>query len=171
MPKQQPKKKVNLRKEAAEVLGGKKEDGIITDEILFEYCPKQFLAEFKKAKSLGQRADLLYKVDKARLDKQKEAEIMSKFTFRLERLFIQELPEKDATGIAGKLARVQVVKKERPYVADWSKFYGYIKKRGEFELLNRAPNARAIKERWEAGKAIPGVDKSTYRDISLTKVK
>lgn len=163
--------KVNLKKEAKAVEDDSEIDGFISEELLFEFCPKPFLAAFKKAKTQAQRADLLYEVDKVRLEQQKVAENIKKFVSKLEKWFIQELPERSATGIAGKVARVQIVKKDRPSVVNWNKFYTHIKKKGEFELLNRAVNARAVKERWDAGKQVPGVDKFTFKDVSVTKVK
>lgn len=164
-------KKVNLAKEAASLSEDMEVEGLITQEVLFEHCPKEFLVEFKKAKTPAQRADLYYAVDNARLARAKEAEAIKKFVSKLEKWFIQELPETDATGVAGKIARVQVKPKERPTVEDWGKFYSHIKKKGEFELLNRAVNAKAVKERWENGKTVPGVGKFKYKAVSVTKVK
>jgi len=164
-------KKVNLEKEAAASAKAIKNEPKITDAMLMEYCPSKFLAEFKKAKTQAQRVDLLFKVDKERLAQNKVAAAMEGFTSKLSQWFIQELPEKDATGIAGKTARVQVVQKERPNVVDWAAFYAYIKKNSAFELLNRAVNAKSVAERWEANKKIPGLEKFKYKKVSLTKVK
>lgn len=165
------KKKIDLSKEAKKLNGDVEVEGLVTEEVLFEYCPREFLQAFKKAKTQAQRADLLYEVDKARLAQSKVADNMGKFVSKLSQWFIQELPEKEATGIAGKIARVQVVKKERPGVTDWTKFYAYIKKNSAFELLNRAVNAKGVADRWDSGKQIPGVEKFPYKKISLTKVK
>lgn len=164
-------KSINLKKEAAKIVEEIEVEGEITEELLFEHCPKEFLAAFKKAKTPAQRADLLYEVDNTRLARGKEVEALKKFVSKLEKWFIQELPETDSTGVAGKVARVQIRKKERASVVAWDVFYAHIKKKGEFELLNRAVNAKAIKERWENGKQVPGVEKFVYRDVSVTKVK
>lgn len=163
-----PKKKIDLKVEAQETPDF---EGKVTDEVLLDLCPPEFLAEFKKAKSLGQRVDFLYVADKHRLEVQKDVDKMKKFLSALERLFIQSLPNDDATGIAGEVARVQVIKKERPSVKDWAAFYVFIGKTRSFELLNRAPNAKSIKERWDVGVQIPGVEKFQFKDVSVTKVK
>lgn len=164
-------KKVDLAKEAAAQSGDIELEGAITEELLFEVCPKELLVKFKKAKTQGARADLLYEADDLRLKVQKQAEAIKKFVSKLEKWFIQELPEGEATGVAGKVARVQIKMKSRPSVIDWDKFYSHIKKKGEFELLNRAVNAKSVKERWEQGKQVPGVEKYDYKDVSVTKVK
>lgn len=163
--------KINLKKEAKAIIEDTEIEGEITEEILFEACPKEFLAAFKKAKTAGQRADLLYAADEYRLAEGKKVEAMKKFVSKLEKWFIQELPETDSTGVAGKIARVQIKHKDRPAVMDWDKFYDHIRKNRAFELLNRAVNAKAVKERWESGKVVPGVEKFPYKDVSVTKVK
>lgn len=163
--------KVNLAKEAKKFVDDTEVEGEITEEILFEYCPKEFLAAFKKAKTQGQRADLLYAADEYRLAEGKKVEAMKKFVSKLEKWFIQQLPETDATGVAGKIARVQIKTKERPSVMNWDAFYDHIRKNRAFELLNRAVNTKAVKERWEEGKQVPGVEKFAYKDVSVTKVK
>jgi len=162
--------KVNLKKEAAAQADDMVLVKEITEETLLEGCPEIFLKAFKKAKTQGQRADFLYVADEQRLSLGKEVEAMKKFIALLERWFIQELPESDATGVAGKIARIQVKRKERAVPEDWDKLYTHIKKKGEFELLNRALNAKAVRERWEAGIQIPGVGKFVYKDVSVTKV-
>ena len=160
-------KKIDL---AAEAENGVEVEGLVDDEVLFECCPKAFLAELKKAKTPAQRADLLYKANEERLAQQKVAEATKKFVTKLEKWFIQELPEVDSTGIAGKLARVQIKQKERPVPFDWTALYAYIKKNNAFEMLDRKVNSKAAKERWEAGKEVPGVKRFRYKDVSITKV-
>lgn len=164
-------KKINLAKEAQKFVDETEVDGEVTEDVLLEYCPLHWLAEFKKAKTAGQRADLLYKVDADRLARGKEVEGIRKFVSKLEKWFIQTLPQGDSTGIAGKTARVQIVPKERPSVMDWDKFYEHIRKNKAFELLNRAVNVKSVKERWDQGKQVPGVEKYSYKDVSVTKVK
>jgi hypothetical protein len=163
-------KKIDLAKEAKKIVEETEVEGEVTEAVLNEYCPKQWQAQFQKAKTAGQRADLLKAVDDERLAKGKEVETLKKFVSKLEQWFIQTLPQDSSTGVAGKKARVQIVSKERPSVMNWDKFYEHIRKNKAFELLNRAPNVRALKERWDQGKQVPGVEKYTYKDVSVTKV-
>lgn len=164
------KKKVDLSAEA-EALGGEVEGYEEVDrELLLSLCPKDILPYFKKAKTDGQLVDLLYAVDKHRKLVNREVAEVETFQKKLEKYFIQKLPDNDSTGIAGEKGRVQVKHKSRPNVIDWSKLYEHIKKKGAFELLNRAPNVKAISERWEAGQQVPGVEKFDYKSVSLTKI-
>ena len=60
--------------------------------------------------------------------------------------------------------------RDEPVVQDWDKFYANLKKKGEFDLLNRALNKRAVKERWEDGKTVPGVGTFKVTTVSVTKL-
>ena len=125
---------------------------------------------FKLPKALGACADMLYDVRQQRLTLQKEVDALAEREALIRDHLIESLPKSDASGVAGKAARAQVRVKAVPQVTDWDKFYGHIKKKGEFELLNRAVNRAAVAERWEAGKEVPGVGRFNQVSISITKL-
>lgn len=83
---------------------------------------------------------------------------------------INTLPKSEASGVAGKLARVTIVTKQIPQVKDWDAFYKYVKKTSSFDLLQRRLTDSAIKERWEAGKEVPGVEHFNAVSVSINKV-
>lgn len=166
------KKKINLLEEAEKSTLGIKEVKIppITEEQLLERCPKSFLAAFKKAKTPGDRADFLKKFDDARKDLNRAAKEMEDFESGLKRWFIEQLPVLvNATGITGKVARVQIESKDKVDVTDWDAFYAWVRKNNAFEFFERKVKLSSAQDRWNAGKKIPGVAKGTYKTISLTK--
>lgn len=87
-----------------------------------------------------------------------------------EEFFIQKLAVGESSGVQGMKSRVQITESVVPIVKDWPTFYKHIKKTGEFELLNRAPNKTAIQERWDAKKQVPGIDKYHAKKTSCTKL-
>ena len=91
-----------------------------------------------------------------------------------EEYFIQKLAVGESSGVQGKKSRVQITDSVVPVVDTehdgWAKFYAYIKKTGEFELLNRAPNRVAIVERWDQKKQVPGITKFVSKKVSCTKL-
>lgn len=125
---------------------------------------------FKPPKSLGACADRLYELRQQRLTVQKEVDKLAAEEAALREHIINTLPKSEASGIAGKLARVTVVTKQVPQVKDWDAFYKFVKKTGSFDLLQRRLTDQAIKERWEAGKEVPGVEHFNAVSISLNKV-
>ena len=121
-------------------------------------------------KTLGACADMLYAIKAERAAAQKIIDEIETREKQLKEHLIQTLPKSEASGISGAVAKVAVVTKEVPQVKDWAKFYAYVAKTKQFELLQKRLSDGAIKERWEAGKAIPGVESFRATTISLTKV-
>lgn len=127
-------------------------------------------APFKIPKTIGACADLLYTTRQERLALDHDSKDMQENEKLLRNHIIDTLPKSEASGVAGKLARVSVVTTEVNQVEDWDKFYAYIKKTGFFHLLNRAINQAAIDEVLATGKKIPGVVKFPVVKVSLNKV-
>ena len=126
--------------------------------------------EFKLPKTLAACADLLYQTKAARLLLAKQVDDLAKRETLLKDHLIDNLPKGDASGIAGKVARVSVETKVIPKVEDWDKLHTFIKKTGAWELLGRTISATAVKERWEAKKVVPGVGTFNAFTVSCTKV-
>lgn len=130
-------------------------------------------SKLKIPKSLAACADLYYKTRQERLAIEKSAETLKADEAALKDHLINNLPKSDATGVAGKLCRVSVQTKSVPQVADWDLFYAHVAKnraKGGFALLNRAVNAAAVKEIWDAGKEVPGVAHFNAVVLSVNKV-
>lgn len=126
--------------------------------------------KFKIPKSLGACADLLYAVRAERHALQRQIDAMKKNEQELKDYIIASLPKSKASGISGKTATAQVKKTAVPTVADWDALQKYIKKTGAFDLMQRRLNAKAVEERWEDKKVIPGVESFTKVDVSCTKL-
>ena len=126
--------------------------------------------KFKFPKALGACADRLFTLREQRLNAQKEVDKLASEESAIKEHIINTLPKSEASGVAGKLARVTVVTKQVPQVKDWDKFYAHVKKTGQFELLQRRLTDAAIKERWEAGKQVPGVESFNAVTVSINKL-
>lgn len=126
--------------------------------------------KFKFPKAMGACADRLYQLRQKRLEMQREVDKVAAEESALNEHIINTLPKSEASGVAGKLARVTVVTKQIPQVKDWDAFYKYVKKTGQFDLMQRRIAGAAIKERWEAGKEVPGVEHFNAVSISINKV-
>lgn len=124
----------------------------------------------KLPKTLAACADRLFKLKAEKAAAQAKVEAIDEERKALEAHLIASLPKSDATGVAGKLARVTVVSKLVPQAADWPKIHAHIKRTGSFDLLQRRLNDAAVRERWEAGNKLPGVDAFEKLTISLNKV-
>lgn len=126
--------------------------------------------KYKFPKQLGQCADKLYQLRELRLSEQKKVDAIEAEEKALKEHIIQTLPKSEASGVAGKVARVSVITKIIPRVADWDKLYAHVKKTGAFELFQRRLSDSAVQERWEAGKQVPGVETFNAVSVSINKV-
>lgn len=131
---------------------------------------------FKAApKTMAGVADLLYETMQERFAIQKQVEVKTKVESALKEYIINNLPKSEASGIAGKKARVSLGKKIVAQVEDWDALYGHIVKSykktpGVFSLLQRRVGDAAVKEIWDAGKKVPGVGIFEAVVVSVNKL-
>lgn len=126
--------------------------------------------KYKFPKTMGECADKLFELRDLRMREQKKVDEIEAEEKALKNFIIDNLPKSNAAGITGKLARVTIVKKIIPQVSDWPKFYAYVKKTNQFELLQRRVSDAAVKERWDIGKEVPGVTHFNAVTVSINKV-
>lgn len=127
-------------------------------------------------KSLGQCVDLYHAKRQERLAQEKVAEAIKSEETRIFDHIIANIPKGDG-GAVGK--QFKAVRTENPTysIEDDTAFYAYVKKTGQFDLLNRAINQKAIKERLEDSKflkkfpkGVPGTKKFVKIGLSVTKL-
>lgn len=126
--------------------------------------------KYKFPKEMGKCADMLYEMRNKRLELGKVITEQEDEEKALKEHIILNLPKSEASGVAGKLARVTVITKDVPQVKDWDLFYKYITKNKAFDLLNRAVNKKAVEERWEANKKVGGVEAFQAVSVSINKL-
>jgi hypothetical protein len=120
-------------------------------------------------------AELALKVDafKAlrdkRLELQKEVDVIESHEKALRAELVELLRESGAASIGGKVATISLTHKLVPVCEDWDKLYDYVRNTGAFELLHRRLADKAVRERWDAGVQLPGVNGLNVYDISVRK--
>lgn len=124
----------------------------------------------KFPKSMAACADLLYDLRQERLAADKIAAAKKADEQALIDHIINSLP-KDSGGAVGKHHKIETYNDEKLVVKDWDKLYGYIKKFGKFELLQRRLGETACQELLDDGKKVPGVEKFVVVKVSLTAAR
>jgi hypothetical protein len=84
-------------------------------------CDMDAEGEYVLPADEGLCADLLYRAKERRLEIEREAARVQKLESLLKEHFIETLSA-NSTGLAGRVARVQVETKAVPQVDDWNKF-------------------------------------------------
>jgi hypothetical protein len=57
-----------------------------------------------------------------------------------------------------------------PHVDDWAAFHAHILATGDLSLLERRPAKTPIREHWDGGETVPGVQKYPVYELVRTKV-
>ena len=72
----------------------------------------------------------------------------------------------------GARSRVQVTDSPVPVIKpkDWNKFYAYVAKTKQWELLGRKVSTEAIRERWNAKQQVKFVGVFHAKKVSCTKL-
>jgi len=143
----------------------------------------KFQKGWKAPKSVAIAADALWNAQLKKSEAQKAVDLIAAEESDLKAWIIETLPKSEASGVAGKLCRVTITKKDVPRVEDWPKVYESIvaqyqahklKKDGmeasAFALLQKRLGEAAVKEIWENGKTLEGVGKFTVTSLSVNKV-
>lgn len=125
----------------------------------------------KIPKTLGACADLLYKLREEKSALSKKVKKLESEINEIKEYVIKTLPKSKAEGVTGKVANIQVKTKDVPHVVDWEKLRKHITRTKNWDLLTRSVAAAAVKERWDAGKKVPGIDPYTVTKVSITKKK
>lgn len=120
-------------------------------------------------KSLGRCADLYHDIRELRLLMDKECAAIKARETEIQEHVINNLPKGD-TGASGLRYRAQVRTEDKPQIADWAAFTGYILEKDRFDLLQKRASDTAIADLWAAGETIPGIAKVHVPKLSITKV-
>jgi hypothetical protein len=138
-----------------------------------ETAPKT--PDVKLPKSLAQCADRLYEVRQKRLALAKDVEAMEREETALREHLIANLPKSQASGIAGKIARVTIETKTVVSVIDWDALWKYLVKQypknpGVISLLQRRVGDAAVKDIWANGGEVPGCEPLDVPVVRLNKL-
>jgi hypothetical protein len=87
----------------------------------------------------------------------------------LKKEFMDGMKAENILKLQGALCDVEIKDDQpAPTVRSWELFYKHILETGAFELLQKRLSATAIREHWETGEHIPGVDKYPVLRLAVT---
>jgi len=122
-------------------------------------------------KTLGACIDELYRQRTARIELQRKADDLREKEHLLEQHIRGLLAAQGLESSRGKAATATVTTRTIGSVVDWARLFAYIKKTGNFDLIQRRINDTAFRARLDDGVEVPGVEAITVQSLSLTKAK
>ena len=120
--------------------------------------------------TLGELIDKLYALRAERLALTQQADDMKKDEDAIRTTILGMLDSVDLTAGKGSVAQASIKISLVPSLQDFDKFFNYVVRNKATDLIRRQVNATAIRERWDAGKVVAGVEPLEVRDIHLTKI-
>jgi len=134
---------------------------------------KRVHPKLKIPKSLAACADLLYKLKAQRLSENTAVKELAEDETALKNYLIDTLPKGDASGVAGKIARVTITKTPVPTIKDSDALWKAIKRNPKkWGALIAAPaiDMSVLTAMFDEGKIPPGVETFNIIKVSLNKV-
>jgi len=126
-------------------------------------------------KTVGTCADKLYTLNQemGKLRKKHETEMAK---YKKEFMALQEhalglLNSQKSSGAKGKVGQLTKKFKAIPVIENFDEVWKYAKKEDASDLFGRSLNATAVRQRWDANIAIPGVGTFSKISLSITKAK
>lgn len=123
----------------------------------------------KYPKTLGGCVDLYFKTRETRLKIQKEIDRLEALEKGLKEHLISGI-HKDDGGAVGRIGRCERYTDTIPRAAEWPKIYAFIKRTGSFDLLQKRLNDKAVQDRWDDKKIIPGIEAFKLVKLSFHKL-
>jgi|SRR5215831_3256326 len=125
------------------------------------------------AQELGETADEYFDLRNRRIEKEHEAAELAKEENRVKDLLITQMTHSGITSIGGKLVKYELKKVDEPTVEEgnWEPVWEWLRETGEFDIMYRRLNAKALKDRRENDVHVPGVTWFPVYKLSQSKVK
>lgn len=129
--------------------------------------------------SLGRCADLYRDVRDLRLAMQKEVEAVQAREAEIRDHIVRTLETSADTGAAGLRYRAQLVHKtayrlksadENSPEGGWKTFTAWVRANNRFDMLQKRLNEKAVADAYENGQPVPGLERMTIPDVSITKI-
>lgn len=123
----------------------------------------------ESSQDIGPVIDALYALREMRLGMQKKVDELKAEELRTREKIFEMLAALGLTKASGAVATAGIKVSNIPLVEDWDALQEYIKKTGEFDLMQKRISVTAWRARFEEGVEVPGVSKVEDVDISLTR--
>lgn len=121
---------------------------------------------------IGAAVDALFKMREARRKKVRAGEQAKADEKAYHEEMIRKFKKDELEGARGKKAQATIERREVPNIEDYDSLRKHLQKHPEdIDVLQRRLSGEAVKERWAAGVALPGVGKYVDLRIRLTQTK
>ena len=123
------------------------------------------------AKALATLGDQWWAARTERLAADKVAAALKVKENALNATIIEQMRAQEITAIGGGVVALTLKKTDEPVLEDKQAFWAYAKAEDDMSLFEQRISKSAVKDRWLAGKQVPGVTTFPVYKLSKTGVK
>ena len=121
------------------------------------------------ALTLGAMIDHLYELRNSRILLDRESKELKEQETALKTFIIDKLKQDGSEGNRGQLATCSIIRSREAAVLDWQAYMKFLAGEEAWELVQQRVSITALRERWDAGQEIPGVEMYEKEDLSVAK--
>ena len=120
-------------------------------------------------KTIGAAIDLLYTLRSTRLEAQRAVDAMENKESALRGHIMANFQKSDLNGGKGKLATASIMTSSQAEIVDFPQYVGWVVKNKDYSCLQKRVGITSVREHWDNGEQIPGIEMKTVETLSLTK--
>lgn len=121
--------------------------------------------------NVAEMVDSLYHKRQARLEAQRQVDDMKAEEDELSANLLKFALDTDDDDLMGTIVTFHVNHTQEPDVTDWAALQAHIRSTGEIDLLEKRVMRSAVKQRWEMGNQVPGVQRMDKASVSFRVIK
>jgi hypothetical protein len=118
---------------------------------------------------IGEAVDLFYTRRAERLAAQKVVDALKVEESALADHIINSFTKQEISGARGELATGAISESKVPAVKDFDKTLAWIVKKKFWHLLSRSVSTEGVRELWNNGVEVPGIESFTVKKLSAKK--
>lgn len=119
--------------------------------------------------SVGALIDELYVLRAERLELSKRVDVLKTQEAQLRAKIIAQLRNVKLESGSGQMATGSITTSKEARVLDWNEFWQWAVEHNARDVVQKRVSITAIRERWEAGIEVAGLEAVEVADLSLTK--
>jgi hypothetical protein len=120
-------------------------------------------------KSIGASIDLLYTLRSTRIEKEKVIEEEKKLESALKEHIMANFAKSELDGAKGQLATASIKRSTQAEIVDWELYIKWMVKKKDYACVQKRVGITALREHWDNGEVVPGVEQIQTEELSLTK--
>ena len=117
--------------------------------------------------TMGSTIDSLWSKREEKREAEAKIKVIESEIAVIEESLMERMDKEETAKSQGTKASVSITQAVVANVEDWASFHAYVAKNKYFHLLQKRVSDPAVRELWDAGKKVPGVQPFTKRKLNI----